>query len=93
VRFYREVASSSTGWSCCKPVVLVTLGGCHLLDGLVVVSIEACKKLVHCSREEIVRGIVLTPREPRRATLVERVVDLPSLVGRFLRCSMCGLGE
>jgi hypothetical protein len=25
-------------------VVLVTLGGCHLLDGLVVVSVEARKK-------------------------------------------------
>jgi hypothetical protein len=25
-------------------VVLVTLGGCHLLDGLVVVSIEAHKE-------------------------------------------------
>jgi hypothetical protein len=29
-----------------------------------------------------VRGIVLTPREPRRATLVEHVIELPSLVGR-----------
>ena len=28
----------------CKPVMLVTLGGCHLLDGLVVVSIEARKE-------------------------------------------------
>ena len=53
-------------------MVLVTLGGCHLLDGLVVVSVEARKKLVRCSKEEIVRGIVLTPREPRRATLVEQ---------------------
>ena len=25
------------------------------------------------------RGIVLTPREPRRATLVERLIELPSL--------------
>ena len=25
-------------------MVLVTLGGCHLLDGLVVVTIEACKE-------------------------------------------------
>ena len=30
------------------------------------------KKIVRCSGEVIVRGIVLTPREPRRATLVER---------------------
>ena len=43
--------------------VLVTLGGCHLLDGLVARgSIEARKKIVRCSREEIVRDIVLTPR-------------------------------
>jgi hypothetical protein len=43
---------------------LVTLGGCHLLDGLVLVSIKAHKKLMRCSREELVRGIVLAPREP-----------------------------
>jgi hypothetical protein len=46
--------------------VLVTLGGCHLLDGLVGRgSVEARKKIVWCSGEEIVRGIVLTPRDPR----------------------------
>ena len=60
-------------------MVLVILGGCYLLDGLVVVSVEARKKLVRCSREEIVRGTVLTPREPRKATLVKRVIELPSL--------------
>ena len=32
------------------------LGGCHLLDGLVVVSVEARKKLVRCSREELCEG-------------------------------------
>ena len=48
---------------------LVTLGGGHLLDGLVVfLHCEARKKIVRCSGEVIVRGIVLTPREPRRAT-------------------------
>ena len=47
-------------------MVLVTLGGCHLLDGLVVVSVEARKKLVRRSGEVLVRGIVLAPREPRR---------------------------
>jgi hypothetical protein len=55
-----------------KPVVLVTLGGCHLLNGLVVVSIEARKKFVRCFGEGFMRGIVLAPREPRRATLVKR---------------------
>ena len=50
------------------------------------------KKIVRCSGEVIVRGIVLTPWEPRRATLVEHVIELPSLVGRFLWCPMCGLG-
>jgi hypothetical protein len=62
-------------------VVLVTLGGCHLLDGLVVCdSVEAREKLVRCSRGGFVRGIVLTPWGSRRATLVERVIELPSLV-------------
>jgi hypothetical protein len=44
VRLHREVASSGTMCSSCKPVVLVTFGGCYLLDGLVVVSIEARKE-------------------------------------------------
>ena len=62
-----------TRLSSCKPVVLVTLGGCHLLDGLVLcLHFDARKKIVRCSREVIVRGIVLTPRESLRATLVER---------------------
>ena len=74
-------------------MVLVTLGGCHLLNGLVVVSVKARKELVRCSREEMVRGTVLIPREPRRATLVEHVIELPSLVGRFLWRQTCGLDE
>jgi len=45
--------------SCCKPVVLVTLVGCHLLDSLVACdSIKAHKEIVRCSKEEIVRGTV-----------------------------------
>jgi hypothetical protein len=44
-------------------------------------SVEARKKIVWCYRKMIVRGIVLAPREPRRATLVERVIELPSLLG------------
>jgi hypothetical protein len=35
-----EIASSGTRWSSCKPVVLIILGGCHLLDGLVVSSLS-----------------------------------------------------
>ena len=62
-------------------MVLITLRGCHLLDGLVVVSVEARKKLVRRSGEVLVRGIVLAPRELRRATLVEHVIELPSLLG------------
>jgi len=56
-------------------VVLVSLEGCHLLDILVACdSVEARKEIVRCSGEEIVRGMVLTPRGSRRATLVERDV-------------------
>ena len=62
-------------------MVLVPLGGCHLLDGLVVVSVEAREKLVWRSGEVLVRGIVLAPQEPRRATLVKHVIELPSLKG------------
>jgi hypothetical protein len=63
-------------------VVLVTLGGCHLLDGLMACdSIEAREKIVRCSEGGFVRGIVLTPRGSRRATLVECVIELPSLLG------------
>ena len=66
-------------------MVLVTLGGCHLLDGLVVcLRREACKKIVGCSGEIIVRGIVLTPRELRRATLVERDVKSNKWSGRIM---------
>jgi hypothetical protein len=35
---------------------LVTLEGCHLLDGLVVVSVEARKEIVRCSGEELCEG-------------------------------------
>ena len=65
--------------------VLVTLGGCHLLDGLVARdSVEARKKFVRCSGEEFVWGIVLTPREPRRATLVERDLKSNKWSGRIM---------
>jgi len=54
-------------------VVLVTLGGFHLLDGLVAFgSVEARKEIVRCFEEEFMRGTVLTLWGSRRATLVER---------------------
>ena len=63
-------------------MVLVTFGGYHLLHGLVPCdSVEAREKIVWCSGGGFVRGIVLTPRGSRRATLVERVIELPSLLG------------
>ena len=43
--------------------------------------VEACEKITRCSRGGFVRGLVLTPRGSRRATLVERVIELPSLLG------------
>ena len=52
---------NGTRFSCCKMVVLVTLGGCHLLDDLVVVSVEARKKLVQRSGEVLVRGTCARP--------------------------------
>ena len=46
--------------------------GCHLLDGLVACdSVQARKEIVWCSREDIVRGTMLTPWGSRRATLVD----------------------
>ena len=66
-------------------MVLVSLGGCHLLGSLVACdSIEACEKIVWCSEGGFVRGIVLIPLRSRRETLVERVNELPSLSGYVL---------
>ena len=63
-------------------MVLVTPGGCHLLDDLVACdSIEAREKIVWCFEGGFVREIGLTPRGSRRTTLVERVIELPSLLG------------
>jgi hypothetical protein len=54
VRLHHEVASSGTRCSCCKPVVLVTLRGFHLLDGLVACgSVEARKKILRGSEEAL----------------------------------------
>jgi hypothetical protein len=54
VRLHHEVTSSGTRCLSCKLVVLVTLGGCHLLDGLVAYgSVEAHKKIIRGSREAL----------------------------------------
>ena len=47
-------------------------------------SVEARKKIVRCSGEEIVRGIVLTLREAQRATLVERDMKSSKWSGRII---------
>jgi hypothetical protein len=73
-------------------VMLVTLGGCHLQIAWWWSPSKHAKKIVRCSEEVIVRGIVLTLQGPRRGTLVERVIELPSLVGKFLWGPTCGLG-
>jgi hypothetical protein len=39
-----EIALNGTRCLSCKPVVLVTHEGCHLLDSLVVASVEARKE-------------------------------------------------
>jgi hypothetical protein len=51
---HHEITSSDTRCSSYKPVVLVTLGGCRLLDGLVACgSVEARKKIVRGSGEAL----------------------------------------
>jgi hypothetical protein len=42
-----------------QAVVLVTLGGCHLLDGLVVVSLKPTRSLCGAPEKSFVRNIVL----------------------------------
>jgi hypothetical protein len=44
-------------------------------------SVEAREKIVRYSGGGFVRGIVLTPRGSQRATVVEHVIELPSLSG------------
>ena len=64
-------------------MVLVTLGGCHLLDGWWSPS-KPARSLCGAPEKSFVKGIVLTLREPQRTTLVERVIELPSLLGLVL---------
>ena len=70
--------------------MLVTLGGCHLLDGLVVVSVEARKEDCVVLRRSDCEGDCAHPTGATKSK--EYVIELPSLVGRFLRCLTCGLG-
>ena len=42
---------------------------------------KPARSLCGALEKSFVRGIVLAPREPRRATLVERVIELPALSG------------
>ena len=60
---------------------LLLFGGCHLLDGFVVVSVEARKEDCAILQRSDCEGYCAHPWEPRRATLVERVIELPSLLG------------
>jgi hypothetical protein len=53
--------------------------------------LKHAKKIVQYSGEDIVRDIVLTPRESRRATLVERVIELSSLWVGFCGALVKGL--
>jgi hypothetical protein len=58
VRLHHEVASSGNRCLCCKPIVLVILGGCHLLDGLVAYGfVEARKKIVRGSGKDLWGGL------------------------------------
>ena len=45
-------------------MVLVTLEDCHLLDGLVVVSVEACKEDCAVLQRSDCEGDCAHPREP-----------------------------
>jgi hypothetical protein len=95
VGLHREVASSVTRRSSCKTVVLVTLVGCHLLDGLVVVSVEARKKLVRCSGEELCEGHYARPTgamksNSSRARREGRQVVWPAQVLELVVSTPCG---
>jgi hypothetical protein len=43
--------------------------------------LKPVRSLCGAPKMSFVRGIVLTPREAQRATVVERVIELPSLSG------------
>ena len=58
-----------------------TLGRFHFLYDWWWSPSKPTRSLCGTSEKSFVRGIVLAPREPRRATLVERVIELSSLSG------------
>ena len=68
-------------------MVLVTIGGCHLLDGWWWSPSKPVRILCGAPEKSFVRDIVLALREPWRATLVKRVIELPSLLGQVLAVS------
>jgi hypothetical protein len=67
VRLHREVASSGTRCSSYKPVLFVTLGGCYLLDGLVVVSVESRKEDCAVLRRSDCEGDCAHPAEAAKS--------------------------
>ena len=90
---HREITSSGTRWSCCKPMVFVTLGGCHLLDDLVACdSVEAREKIVQCPGGGFVRGLCSFHEDREEQLKLSMSLSYPHLQRRFLRCSTCGLG-
>ena len=61
-------------------MVLVTLGGCHLLDGLVVVSVKALKEDYAVLWRSDCEGYCARPTgAAKEQLLVERVIEIPSL--------------
>jgi hypothetical protein len=93
VRLHHEIASNDTRCSCCKPVVLVTLEGCHLLDGLVEISIEACKENCTVLQRRDCEGYCAHPVGAAKSNSSRacRWATLTWFVG-FLQCPTCGLG-
>jgi hypothetical protein len=95
VRLHREVASSGTRCSGCKPVVLVTLGGCHLLDAW---WLEAPSKLARrlCEvSEKICEGDCahpagITKSNSSRARWEGRQVVQPGRVLELVVSTPCG---
>jgi hypothetical protein len=48
-------------------VVLITLGGCHLLDDLVIVaSLKPARRFVWCSQGDLFGALVLIPPEEEK---------------------------